>query len=80
MMWFKYNLPMKKIWIHSEMSNLKNINIIFDSGANEFLLRWIKEHNPGYFQIELKEEEHVIIVNFIYCLSIYFVILLDFLI
>ncbi len=47
MMWFKYNLPMKKIWIHSEMSNLKNINIIFDSGANEFLLRWIKEHNPG---------------------------------
>ena len=22
MMWFKYNLPMKKIWIHSEMTNL----------------------------------------------------------
>lgn len=46
MMWFKYNLPMKKIWIHSDMSNLNGINIIFDSGTNEFLLHWIKEHNP----------------------------------
>ncbi|MDE7324471.1 MAG: hypothetical protein K2N73_17495 [Lachnospiraceae bacterium] len=46
-MWFQYNLPLKKIWINRNMVNLGSINIVFDSGANEFLLRWIKEHNPG---------------------------------
>lgn len=45
MMWFKYNLPMKKIWIHSDMKKLGSVNIVFDSGTNEFILKWIRDHN-----------------------------------
>ncbi len=46
MTWFKHNLPMKKIWIHQDMNNLGSVNIVFDSGANEFLLKWIRDRNP----------------------------------
>lgn len=47
MMWFKYNLPMKKIWIHSDMKKLGSVNIVFDSGTNEFILKWIRGSQSG---------------------------------
>ena len=47
MMWFQYHLPLQKIWIRRDMAHLGEINIVFDSGANEFLLKWIRQHNPG---------------------------------
>lgn len=47
MMWFQYHLPLQKIWIRRDMAHLGEINIVFDSGVNEFLLKWIRQHNPG---------------------------------
>lgn len=45
-MWFKLNLPMKKIWIRKSLRNLDGICVIFDSCTNSFFLKWFKENNP----------------------------------
>lgn len=43
MMWFKYDFPMKRIWLSNSLNDLGDINIIFDSCVNEFILTWLKE-------------------------------------
>ena len=43
MMWFKYNFPMKKIWLNNALSDLGDVMIVFDSCVNEYILAWFKK-------------------------------------
>ena len=43
MMWFKYNFPMKKIWLNNALSDLGDVMIVFDSCVNEYILAWLKK-------------------------------------
>lgn len=42
-MWFKYNFPMKKMWLSKSLNDLGDIAIIFDSCVNEYILAWLKK-------------------------------------
>lgn len=46
MMWYKWNLPMKSLWINKSLSNLKGTSIIFDVCATIPFLKWFQKNNP----------------------------------
>lgn len=46
-MWYKWNLPMKNLWINKTLSNIDGICIIFDACANIPFLKWFKKNNPN---------------------------------
>lgn len=46
MIWFKYNFPMRRLWLNKLIDKIGEVNIVFDSCANEYVLKWLKKLRP----------------------------------